>query len=45
MPKRDDDYKQILIMHFVLKKAFKEVIKIQNSKAGKQTLKEFLDEL
>ena len=45
MPKRDDDYKQILKIHLVLKKAFKEVIKIQNSKAVKQTLNEFLEEL
>ena len=45
MPKRDDDYKQILKMHLILKKSFKEVIEIQNKKAVKQTLKEFLDSL
>ena len=45
MPKRNDDDKQILKMYLVLKKSFKEVIEIQNSKAVKQTLKEFLDEL
>jgi hypothetical protein len=40
-----NNYKQILKLRSDIKSAYKEVAKMQNSKAIKPTLKEFLDEI